>query len=118
MALLSPEEMNESFGVSSITLEPSQKAKVIITSYEPFFYGENKDKKMPKYLAVNAETNAPLEFVGFKFHEEVKAFNDQINPTVTVLDVECVDNGTKYFDYKIEIADGSPVKAAEANPFE
>lgn len=114
MSLLSTEEVNESFG-GSATLEPGQKAKVIITRYEPFFYGENKDKKMPKYLAVNAESNEPLEFVGFRFHEEIKSINDRIEPAVTVLDVECVDNGTKYPDYAISVAEGGK---AEETPFD
>lgn len=109
--------MNESFG-NSATLEPGQKAKVVITRYEPFFYGENKDKKMPKYLAVNADTNQPLEFVGFRFHDEIKKINDMIEPTVTVLDVECVDNGTKYPDYAIGIVAGGKAAREDESPFD
>ena len=88
------------------TLSPGQKAKVILLKYEPFLYGDDKDKTMPKHLAINAETQAALEFVGFAFHDEVKKLNDSIVEEVTVLEVECIDNDTKYPDYAIKVVEG------------
>jgi len=99
------EEQKKEFN-NSATLNPGEKASIVFKSYEPFMYGPSKDKKMPKYITVNANTGKSLEFVGFKFHEAFTAISDDVAESVTIVDVECVDNGTPYPDYEMKIVAG------------
>ena len=102
MSYLNPDQMND--GNSQLkTILPDQAANIVLVSYDPFKYGANKDKTMPKHLAKNADTGEDLEFVGLAFHEAIKPFNEQIIPQVSVLHVECLNNGTKYPDYSIKM---------------
>jgi hypothetical protein len=98
MSYLTPEQMADG---SALTLLAGQKAEVIMMAYEPF--QTKSGVKMPKHIAVNAKTNAKMEFVGFKFHNAIKPFNEQIEAE-TVVEVSCIENGTDYPDYHIKIA--------------
>ena len=98
------------------TIPAGQTANVILTEYASFNYGPNKDKVMPKHLGKDADTNEDYEFVGFAFHDAVKQLNDSIEPGITVIRVEVLDNGTKYSDYSLSIVKGTE-KKAEEKPF-
>ena len=105
MALLTPEQMQDDT-LDKKTLSPGETANIVITKYDPFMYGPNKDKEMKKYLARNADTGAELEFVGFAFHDCVKELNDSLNFDETVIKVECIDNSSKYPDFKFTVVAG------------
>jgi hypothetical protein len=94
------------------TVAPGTVAKVILTEYAPFQYGPMKDKTMPKHLGKDADTGAEYEFVGFKFHDAWKeaTANLDFEPGVTVFQVECLENGSKYPDYAIKIVSATKVK--------
>jgi hypothetical protein len=97
MSYLTPEQMADG---SALTLLAGQKAEVIMMAYDPF--PTKSGTKMPKHIAVNAKTQAKMEFVGYKFHNAIKPFNDQIEAD-TVLEVTCIENGTDYPDYSIKV---------------
>jgi hypothetical protein len=107
------EEQKKEFN-NSITLKPGEKANVVFKSYEPFMYGPSKDKKMPKHIVINADTNTEMEFVGFKFHDALTEISDDIVESVTIVEVECIDNGTAYPDYEMKIMAGAAESASDA----
>jgi hypothetical protein len=113
MGYITEDEVNE-FGGSK-ELKRGQKVNVVLDEYAPFFYGENKDKKMPKHLGHNADTGEELEFVGFDFHEKVGELNDDIVPGSTVLEVECVDNDAKFAEYNMSVWKGGAGKSEDKN---
>lgn len=94
------------------TVAPGSTANVILTEYAPFQYGPMKDKTMPKHLGKDADTGTDYEFVGFKFHDAWKAATAQLDfePGVTVFQVECLENGSKYPDYAIKVVSAAIVK--------
>lgn len=104
-------------GNAVTTVNPGTTANVVLTEYAPFNYGPTKEKTMPKHLGKDADTGAEYEFVGFKFHDawkEATATSD-FEPGVTVFQVECLENGTKYPDYALRIVSATKVK--EEAPF-
>lgn len=114
MGYLSSEEVSEFLNGNGKEMKAGNTYKLIPLRYEPFFYGPLKDKKMPKHILMNVETNEEVEGVGFKFHDAIGLLNDAIVPEVTVLDVQCLDNGTKYPDFLIEVASGGVKTEATA----
>lgn len=113
MSILTPDQMNIGSDTGA-TIAPGKSANIVITSFTPFQYGTNKDKTMPKYLAKDADTGMDYEFVGFQFHDCVKELNDSLELDVTVINVVCLDNGTKYPDYELTVVTGK--KPAVATP--
>lgn len=93
------------------TVAPGKTANVVLTEYAPFNYGPTKEKTMPKHIGMDADTGTEYEFVGFAFHDAVKQLNDAIEPGVTVVKVECLDNGTKYPDYALSVVTGTEKKS-------
>lgn len=110
MAYLTPDQMQDGNSEQK-TVKPGTSANVVLTDYAPFNYGPNKDKVMPKHLGTDAETGEKYEFVGFAFHDAVKQLNDDIVPGTTVVNVKCLDTGTKYPDYELTIVKGTEKKA-------
>ena len=103
MPFLSAQEMAIGDGNGGNTVKAGSSANVVLTKFDPFQYGANKEKTMPKYFAKDADTGETYEFVGFKFHDCVKELNDRIGED-TVVHVKCLDNGTKYPDYELTVA--------------
>lgn len=113
MSYLTNEQMQD--GQQSNTLDAGTEARVVLTGYEPF--QSKKGNTIPKHLGFDNVTGARYEFVGFKFHEAVKELNDSIVPNVTVLDVQCLDNGTQYPDYEVNVtSDKANAEYAAATP--
>lgn len=113
MGYLNEDQMKD--GNTSNTVAPGKTANVILTEYAPFAYGPNKDKTMPKHLGQDADNGQAYEFVGFAFHDCVKSLNDSIIPGMTVVQVKCLDNGTKYPDYELSVVTGAA--KTEEKPF-
>jgi len=114
MGYLSKDQLNDG-NTQPATLAPGQSANVILNEYKPFQYGTNKEKTMPKHLGQDADTGEQYEFVGFDFHEAIREHNEAIIPGVTVLHIECLDNGTKYPGYAIKVVAGGAT--SDAAPF-
>lgn len=111
MSYLNKEEMQHG-GNAIETIKPGDNARVVLTSYEPFQFGAAKDKTMPKHLGYDNDSGTAYEFVGYAFHDAIKPINDVIVPGETVLEVQCLDNGTKYPDYAVAVSNAK----AKPNP--
>jgi hypothetical protein len=105
MSYLTPEQKQMGSNLKANTLAAGEVANVVLTAFAPFDYvKDGVTKTMLKHLGTNADTGETYEFFGFSFHEAVAKISDDIVEGVTVLKVECLDNGTKYPDYAISIA--------------
>ncbi len=114
MGYLNEEQMADGSSVEK-TVAPGSSANVILTEYTPFKYGVNKDRTMPQHKGKDADTGEELTFTGFAFHDCVKSLNDSIIPGMTVVQVKCLDNGTKYPDYELSVVTGAA--KTEEKPF-
>lgn len=111
MPYLNEEQLQDGSNNSN-TIAPGKSANVVLTEYSPFQYEKNGvTKTMPKHKGTDAESGQEYEFVGFLFHDAVKQLNDAIIPGQTVVNVKCIDNGTKYSDYELTIVAGTEKKA-------
>jgi hypothetical protein len=108
------------------TVAPGTKANVVLVSYEPF--QSKSGKTIPKHKGKDADTGAEYEFVGFKFHDAFKgllpagATQEEIDrlivPEITVVEVECLENGSQYPDYVLSIKSAPQAAGAPATaPF-
>ena len=116
MAYLNEEQLKDG-SVANNTIAPGDTANVVLTEYAPF--QSKKGTTIPKHKGKDADTGVEYEFVGFKFHDAVKQLNDAIVPGVTVVRVECLDNGTIYSDYELSVVVGAVAKevAKDEIPF-
>ena len=110
MPYLTDDELKD--GTSS-TIAGGETRKLVPLRYEPF--QTKKGKTMPKHILKDIDSNQELEVVGYAFRDAIKTFNDKLVPSESVLKVECLDNGTAYPDFKLELI--GKVEGSEVIPF-